>query len=141
MLRQYLVRWLARWRWHGMTWASRAAPLLALILLLAPLHSREKRKSQQVYASGQSPVRETAADLLAAAPRLPPDARVLFAGDPFRTDQYFLLFLTRLVYGDMHITVDRTSVGPPKTADHEKRWSAPQYDCVFQFRNGRMQDQ
>ena len=52
--------------------------------------------------------------------------------DPFRTDEYFLLFLTRLVYGDMNITVDRTSVRREPVSDYVK------YDFVFKFRNGRV---
>jgi hypothetical protein len=67
--------------------------VIALTVLLAALHLREKRKAQLLYAGGKpgsSGVRRTCWRRTAGA-------RVLFVGDPFRPDEYFLLFLTRLV--------------------------------------------
>ena len=49
--------------------------------------------------------------MIARKPGLPRGARVLFVGDPFARDDYSLLFLTRLLYGDMSITVDRSPPG------------------------------
>ena len=65
--------------------------------------------------------------MIALRPSLPRGARVLFVGDPFAKDEYFLLFLTRLVYRDMSITVEKTTPGQG-------------YDAVFTFQHGHFSD-
>jgi hypothetical protein len=53
---------------------------------------------------------------------------------PFAKDEYTLLFLTRLLYRDMSITVEEAPVdhGPPTGHGH--------YDAVFTFQQGRLAD-
>jgi hypothetical protein len=53
----------------------------------------------------------------------------LFVGDPFPQNEYFLLFLTRLLYHDLSITVEKAPLGG-KVAGN--------YDAVFTFRDGRL---
>jgi hypothetical protein len=59
---------------------------------------------------------------------------VLFVGDPFAKDEYFLLFLTRLLYRDMSITVERAPLGQASRIGHDH------YDAVFTFQHGRLMD-
>ncbi len=99
-----------------------ALPVL-LALFLAPHHRRESAKTLRIFESVQPPSRQLAAELLCLRPDLPHGARVLFVDDPFPRNEYFLLFLTRLLYRDMGITVDRSHV-------------ANNYDAVFTFRQG-----
>ena len=101
-----------------------ALPLL-LVLVLAPQHRRESAKTLRIYESVQPPTRQVAAELMALRPRLPRGSRVLFVGDPFPQNEYFLYFLTRLLYRDMTLTVDKA----PGSPGH--------YDAVFVFRDGR----
>ena len=54
-------------------------------------------------------------------------ARILFVDDPFPKDQYFLLFLSRLLYHDMTITVDRSAVHTVPASEYFR------YDLVFRF--------
>ena len=72
----------------------------------------------------QPPTRQVAAELFALRPSLPRRARVLFVGDPFPQNEYFLYFLTRLLYRDLTLTVDKA----PNAEAH--------YDTVFVFRDG-----
>jgi hypothetical protein len=72
--------------------------------------------------------------MIALKPRLPRGAHVLFVGDPFARDDYFLLFLTRLLYRDMSITVDRTPPAPGLAIGHQC------YDAVFTLQDGRLAD-
>jgi hypothetical protein len=55
---------------------------------------------------------------------------VLFVSDPFPKDQYFLLFLARLLYRDMSLEVVRTSVDPVLPGEYG------QYDAVLIFGPG-----
>jgi hypothetical protein len=103
-----------------------ALPVL-LAVFLAPCHRRETLKTLRIFESVQPPSRRLAAEMIALRPRLPRGARVLFLGDPFARDDYFLLFLTRLLYRDMTITVDRT---PPSKGFATGRDC---YDAVFQL--------
>ena len=75
---------------------------------------------------------QLAADLVELRPSLPRGGRGLFVGDPFGKDDYFLLFLTRLLYRDMSITVDRA---PLSQASRIPRGA---YDAVFTFQHGRL---
>jgi hypothetical protein len=113
--------------------APQWAVLLVLALALAPFHIRESRKTRQTFFAFQPPVRETTAQLKALAPTLPHSARVLFVDDPFPRDGYYLYFLTRLLYRDLTIQVERTAVHPVPPSDY------PGYDRVFVFRNGRIE--
>ena len=108
-----------------------ALPVL-LALFLAPCHRRESLKTFRIFESVQPPSRRLAGEMIALRPHLSRGARVLFVGDPFASDDYFLLFLTRLLYRDMSITVDRTPLGPAFDTGHDC------YDAVFTFQGGRL---
>ena len=103
-----------------------ALPVL-LVLFLAPCHRRESLKTLRIFESVQPPSRRLAGEMIALKPSLPRGARVLFVDDPFARDDYFLLFLTRLLYRDMSITVDRTPPGQGLAMGHHC------YDAVFQL--------
>jgi hypothetical protein len=107
-----------------------AAPLL-VSLFLAPLHWRESAKTLRIFESVQPPTRQLAGDLIALRPALPRGARVLFINAPFAADGHVLLFLTRLVYRDIGITVEEASVGPAPLPNRH-------YDAVFAFQQGRL---
>ncbi len=56
----------------------------------------------------------------------------LFVDDPFPRDEYFLLYLPRLLYHDMNIQVARTSVQPCPIAEYRN------YDVVLLYRQGKL---
>ena len=105
-----------------------------LALFLAPCHRRESLKTLRIFESVQPPSRHLAGEMIALKPTLPRGARVLFVNDPFARDDYFLLFLTRLLYRDMTITVERTPPG------HGLAMGRDCYDAVFAFQDGRLVD-
>ena len=107
---------------------------LALLLFLAPHHRRESAKTLRNFESVQPPSRQLAGELIALRPTLPRGARVLFLDHPFAKDEYFLLFLTRLLYRDMSIAVEAAPVGQGPRTRHGD------YDAVFTFRQGRLVD-
>lgn len=108
-----------------------ALPII-LVLFLAPYHRTESAKTLRIFEGAQPPSRQLAADLVALRPSLPRGGRVLFVGDPFAKDDYFLLFLTRLLYRDMSITVVRVPL------NRASRVPPGAYDAVFTFRHGRL---
>ena len=107
--------------------ASIATLPVLLTLFLAPHHRQQGAKTLRIFESVQPPSRQLAKEMIALRPSLPRGARVLFVGDPFAKDEYLLLFLTRLLYRDMSITVERTPLGQ-------------RYDAVFTFQNGHFSD-
>jgi hypothetical protein len=107
---------------------------LALLLFLAPHHRQESAKTLRNFESVQPPSRQLAGELIALRPTLPRGARVLFLDHPFAKDEYFLLFLTRLLYRDMSIAVEAAPVGQGPRTRHGD------YDAVFTFRQGRLVD-
>lgn len=108
-----------------------ALPIL-LALFLAPYHRRESGKTLRIFESVQPPSRQLASQLLALQPGLPRGGRVLFVGDPFATDNHLLLFLTRLLYRDMSITVERAPLSQDPRIQHGH------YDAVFRFQHGHL---
>jgi hypothetical protein len=113
---------------------SMVALPLVLALFLAPHHRQESAKTLRGFENFQPPSRQLAGELLALRPNLPCGARVLFIDQPFAKDEYFLLFLTRLLYRDMSITVEEAPVGPGPPTGHGR------YDAVFTFQQGRLVD-
>ncbi len=111
--------------------ASVVAFAVVLASFLAPRHWREGAKTLRAFENAQPPSRRIAEELAGLSPALPRGARVLFVDDPFPKNEYFLLFLVRLLYRDMSITVDRALVDPG---------SSQPYDEVFSFQQGRLVD-
>jgi len=111
---------------------TQAALFLSVACILAPLHARENSRTLPHFLSVQPPAREMAAELLRVQPQVKRGAHVLFVDDPFPRDQYFLLFLTRLLYHDMTIEVTRTSVQPCPVAQYRN------YDVVLLYRRGNL---
>jgi hypothetical protein len=114
--------------------ASVAALTVVLASFLAPRHWREGAKTLRAFENAQPPSRQIADELVGLRPALPRGARLLFIADPFPKDQYFLLFLVRLLYHDMSITVDRAPDGRGSNTGRER------YDAVFAFRQDRLVD-
>ena len=107
------------------------AVVFALVAVaIAPLHLRERPKTSRLFQRVQPPTREMARELLKQQLTMKPGARLLFVSDPFPKDQYFLLFLARLLYHDMSLEVVRTAVNPVPPAGYG------QYDAVFIFGPG-----
>ncbi len=130
-LRRQLMRLLNRLpgaRCHAapLESASVAALPLLLALFLAPWHWCEGAKTLQRFENAQPPTRQRAKEMLAFRPTLPRGARVLFIGDPFPKNDYSLVFLLRLLYGDMSIRVERQTVGQAQVDGR--------YNVVFRFR-------
>ena len=98
-----------------------------LASFLAPYHRRESEKTLRIFESVQPPSRQLAREMIALQPSLPHGGRVLFVGDPFAKDEHFLLFLTRLLYRDMSITVERLPFTTGVRTGHDS------YDVVFIF--------
>jgi hypothetical protein len=130
LTRRALIRWLPQSRILGR--ASQFTLFVSVAAFLAPLHARESRKTLQVYMSAQPPSREIAQDLARLQPTLRHSARLLFVDDPFPTDSYFLLFVTRLHYHDMTIQADRTRLKVASPSDY------PYYDVVFGFQGRQL---
>lgn len=111
--------------------ATTVALPIVLSLFLAPRHRQESVKTLHIFQSVQPPSRRLAQELIVLRPSLPRGARVLFLCAPFGEGDYFLLFLTRLRYRDMSITVEEARVG-------EVRIARDRYDAVFTFHHGRL---
>jgi len=127
MVRKSLLRLLPGERLQT---ASVVALPVLLVLFLAPQHQQQSAKTLRIFESVQPPSRRLAREMIALRPGLAHGARVLFVGDPFAKDEYFLLFLTRLLYRDMSITVERTPL----------RIGQERYDAVFTFYQGHFKD-
>ena len=91
-------------------------------------------KTLRSFQSAQPPSRQLAEEMTALRSSLPRGGRVLFVSDPFAKDEYFLLFLTRLLYQDMSITVERAPLGEGLRIPYDH------YDAVFTFQYGRLMD-
>jgi hypothetical protein len=116
----------------GLVLVSQAILFLGIAAILVPLHKRESPAVMRLFLSQEPPVDELSSGLLRIQPHLKRGAQVLFVDDPFPKDQYLLVFITRLVYGDMTIRIDRTAVQPRSEAEYKN------YDAVFRFRDGHL---
>jgi hypothetical protein len=130
--RRTLMRAIARTDAPVPVMVSQAVLFLGIASILAPLHTRESPAVLRLFMGPQPPVGALSAGLLQVRPHLKPGAHVLYVDDPFPKDQFLLVFLTRLVYGDMTIEVDRTAVHPRGEAEYGN------YDAVFRFRHGEL---
>jgi hypothetical protein len=112
---------------------GRAVPaavlFLAVALALAPLHTRESKKSMRVFTSAQLPTTEMTAELRRVEPALPHGAHLFFQDDPFPQRTYYLVFLVRLLYDDLTAQVARA-----KDGDAMDR----RYDAVFRWEDGKL---
>jgi hypothetical protein len=106
-----------------------AALFLLVALALAPLHSRESRKSMQVFTSADLPTTETIAQLQRVEPTIRHGAHVYFENDPFPPKTYSLVFLVRLFYHDLTIEAARAKDGDPREGH---------YDAVFRWEEGKL---
>jgi hypothetical protein len=133
LLVSLLVR-LGRLQGERVQMASVVALPLVLALFLAPHHRRESAKTLPAFEDFQPPSRRVAGELIALRPSLPHGARVLFMDQPFARHEYFLTFLTPLLYRDMSIRVEEVPVG------HGPLTGNGPYDAVFTFQQGRLVD-
>jgi hypothetical protein len=135
--RKVLLRAIAGRDASGLIMVSQAILFLGLAAILVPLHKRESPAVMRLFLSRQPPVGELSSGLLRIQPHLKRGAHVLFVDDPFPKDQYLLVFITRLVYGDMTIEIDRTAV-QPRTGAEYRNAEYRNYDAVFRFRDGHL---
>jgi uncharacterized membrane protein YGL010W len=130
--RKVLLRGIAWSDAPGIVMVSQAILFLGLAAILIPLYKRESPAVMRLFLSQEPPVGELTSGLLRIQAHLKRGAHVLFVDDPFPKDQYLLVFITRLVYGDMTIQIDRTAVQPRSQAEYRN------YDAVFRFRDGHL---
>ncbi|HEX4133825.1 MAG TPA: hypothetical protein VHY84_04315 [Bryobacteraceae bacterium] len=119
----------------GARWLQAGSVVLFPILValfLAPQHRRESIKTLAHFETMQPPSREVAAQLIALRPTMPRGAHILFIGDPYPQNEYFLLFLTRALYHDIGITVDKLP------ANQNPQPQTARYDAVFRYQNGQL---
>ncbi len=126
----YLATGLEMLRSRFAKWMPPAVLFVAVALALAPLHTRESRKSMKVFSSADLPTTETIAQLQRVQPSLPRGAHLFFASDPFPPKTFSLVFLVRLFYHDLTVEVSRAKDGD--AAD-----SRP-FDAVFRWENGKL---
>jgi hypothetical protein len=107
-----------------------AALFLVLALALFPLHTRESRKSMQVFTSAALPTTEAIAGLQRIRPVVPRGAHLYFQSDPFPARTFSLLFLVRLFYRDLTIQVARAKDGD--------QLQTRNYDAVFRWDPGTL---
>jgi hypothetical protein len=129
-----LLARLTRLRAGRVQTVSVVALPLTLALFLAPHHLREGANTLLAFENFQPPSRRVAEELIALRPNLPRGARVLFIDQPFARHEYFLPFLTRLLYRDMSITVEEAPIGQGPTTGNGH------YDAVFTFQQGHLVD-
>jgi hypothetical protein len=107
-----------------------AVLFLAVAVALAPLHTRESRKSMHVFTSADLPTTETIAQLQRVQPSVPRGAYFYFESDPFPPKTFSLVFLVRLFYDDLTIQVARAQDGDPLEGGH--------FDAVFRWDDGKL---
>lgn len=107
-----------------------AVLLLTIMLVLAPLHARESRRSMQVFTSADLPTTEMIAQLRRVQPSVPKGAHLFFESDPFPPRTFSLVFLVRLVYDDLTIGVARATDGDALAGRH--------FDAVFRWDDGKL---
>lgn len=114
----------------GMPSIQRKSIALAALtmLLLIPLHIKNKPAADAWRKREEFKVRTTLAQAGAAVPTLPRGARILFLADPVDADDWLLTFCFRLLYRDPTIEVHRAKRGDP--ADSQI-W--PSYAYVLDF--------
>ena len=107
-----------------------AVLLVAVALVLAPLHTRQSKKTMKVFASAGEPIAKMTAELERVQPEVPRGAHLFFEDDPFPPHSYSLLFLARLFYHDLTIEVARAKDGAAV--------GGGPYDAVLRWANGKL---
>lgn len=87
--------------------AMQAALLTALIILLYPIHQRKRNDFRFALRLEQSQMRDLLTQLKKQVPVFPHNSRILFIKDPFRRDDWELLFLIQMEYADPTLWVAR----------------------------------
>ena len=108
-----------------------AVLFLVVAVVLEPVHGRESHKSIRVFSSADLPTTETIAALQTVQPSVKPGANIYFASDPFPAHTFDLVFLVRLFYDDLTISVARAKDGDPSTG------GGP-FDAVFRWEDGTL---
>lgn len=107
-----------------------AVLFLLIAFALAPVHARESHKSMRVFSSADLPTTEMIAGLHSVLPSVRPGASLYFASDPFPVHTFDLVFLVRLFYDDLTISVARAKDGDPV--------GSQAYDAVFRWEDGTL---
>ena len=138
ILRQSLFRSLRRFvpaayqsQRQGQWPVTGIAMFLLLAAGLAPAHWAESPRTMQHFQSVQPDVCSMARELRNLQATIPAGSRILFLNDPFPLD-YGLLFLVRLLYGDLTLEVGRQKPGAVPPADSDP------YDLVLDYLDGHV---
>lgn len=110
-----------------------AALLIALIVLLYPIHQRKRNDLRFAIRVEQSEMRGLLEQMKKQFPIIPHEARILFVEDPFRPGDWGLSFLLRLQYSDPTLFVARAKDMPGYS---EQSKQAFQY--VLAYRQGSL---
>lgn len=98
----------------------------------ASLHEQRRDPLRWLY-DPPAQIHQMVTEMRALQPDFPAGARMLFADDPFGTDEWTPYFVMKLAWHDKNMVVDRVKMmsGPPAS------WDGYQY--VFTFSQGRYQ--
>ena len=109
---------------------ARGLLFFAFAVLLTPAHSERLKEIPAHYHYEQS--RKIVAGMKTLHPNLPKGTVIYFEGAPYSKNDFTLVFLIQLAYGDPTLHIDRRKVvGPPPPFFP--------YDFFFTFRDGRVE--
>jgi hypothetical protein len=106
---------------------------LALGVLLALAHNRQRAYTFLGNAGGDQTIRQFVTQFAALDPRLPPGSHALFLNDPFAADTWTPVFLLRLYFRDPSLSIQRT-----KMRADQSTIAVSSYDFVFDYRGDQL---
>jgi len=118
-----------RWRFSARpALAIRFTVFLLCAALLINAHRSRARRVDTTAIGSNGKLQAVAKQFFSSHPTLAPGTRILFLNDPFPADDYVMLFLIRLQYGDRSLNIDRPG-------NHPAGWHAnlTDYNLVFDF--------
>jgi len=129
--RVHLTRWLGLQNSSRTRTIAQALSLLALIMLLYPIHQRKRNDLRFAIRIEQSEMHDLLDQMRRLFPAIPRGSRILFVDDPFRSEDWGLSFLLRLQYNDPGLSVART-----KVLLNNRVQPGQQFQYVFSYRGG-----
>lgn len=113
--------------------AMQAALLIALMVLLYPIHQRKRNDLRFAIRVEQSEMRGLLEQMRKQFPVIPHNARILFVEDPFRPGDWGLSFLLRLQYSDPTLSVARAKDMPDYSGQSKQG-----FQYVLAYRRGAL---